>query len=648
MMLSRHGFRRSEEVKEVIHIKVKKYAGYFNPECKRFAVDPHVTTFSDVQKILIGAFNLDGPFHISYLCRDDAGESVYLALLTDWDLDAAFLTSSDPYLRLKVDAEPFKEGLSNKTDTSFGDSEYFSSAEKSSSVMASPAFQVPRAWMLSVGNAINKITTGIGYNLIMEQSEKEDFFPCKSALGDAEYRKFLDFDGRLGRSDDLRLRIYHGGVEPSLRKVVWRQLLNVFPEHFTGEERIAYMKLKNKEYHSLYSQWRARSKDGYVQELSNMVWKDVLRTDRSHRYFGGSDDNSHLTALHNILLTYALTHPEIRYCQGMSDIAAPILMVMDNEAHGYVSFCGAMVRLGNNFSNTGEAMTKKFEHLALLVQHHDIDYFEYLKAMGADNMFFCYRWILLEMKREFKFEDALLVLEVMWSSLPPRPPDNHLSLGQIVIDVTTSSTKSLTSNRESLPNLSLNTKNLTTSSKSSASFPNIHIPLSESSSKFAKHSQIQQKTISYHCENLYTPPTNKRPTWSLGGISEMQYSALPSDDNFAVLESEGSTDPMQEELITEMIHKSPKSQTLRIKLPPPEEFGCGNPFLLFVCLAVLLDQRDELMSGKHEYDDLVMHFDRLVRKHHPNKILSKAMKLFAAYLKSQALSSNGRDGDERI
>ena len=42
------------------------------------------------------------PFHITYLCRDDAGENVFLSMLTDWDLDAAFMTSSDPYLRLKV------------------------------------------------------------------------------------------------------------------------------------------------------------------------------------------------------------------------------------------------------------------------------------------------------------------------------------------------------------------------------------------------------------------------------------------------------------------------------------------------------------------------------------------------------------------
>jgi hypothetical protein len=31
-------------------------------------------------------------------------------MLSDWDLDAAFLGSSDPFLRLKVDLKPFEEG----------------------------------------------------------------------------------------------------------------------------------------------------------------------------------------------------------------------------------------------------------------------------------------------------------------------------------------------------------------------------------------------------------------------------------------------------------------------------------------------------------------------------------------------------------
>ncbi len=49
-------------------------------------------------------------FAISYLAKDDYGQETYLSLLSDWDLDAAFLSASDPCLRLKVDLKPFEEG----------------------------------------------------------------------------------------------------------------------------------------------------------------------------------------------------------------------------------------------------------------------------------------------------------------------------------------------------------------------------------------------------------------------------------------------------------------------------------------------------------------------------------------------------------
>lgn len=39
---------------------------------------------------------------------------------------------------------------------------------------------------------------------------------------------------------------------------------------------------------------------------------------------------------------------------------------------------------------------------------------------------FCYRWLLLEMKREFVFDEALRMLEVTWSSLPQATRQSEL------------------------------------------------------------------------------------------------------------------------------------------------------------------------------------------------------------------------------
>lgn len=179
-----------------------------------------------------------------------------------------------------------------------------------------------------------------------------------------------------------------------------------------------------------------------------MVRKDVLRTDRLHSFYAGSDDNQNIASLFNILTTYALNHPAVSYCQGMSDIgkntftslvnhvdlifqlfsASPLLVTMGDEAHAYICFCAVMIRLKSNFMLDGIAMTQKFTHLSEALQYYDPEFFEYLKVQQADDLLFCYRWLLLEMKREFAFEDALRMLEVLWSSLPSSPPEKELNL----------------------------------------------------------------------------------------------------------------------------------------------------------------------------------------------------------------------------
>lgn len=65
----------------------------------------------------------------------------------------------------------------------------------------------------------------------------------------------------------------------------------------------------------------------------------------------------------------------------------------------------------------------QFTHLAEGLAYYDQQFWLYLKSIGADDLLFCYRWLLLELKREFAFEDALKMMEVMWASLPYKPQD---------------------------------------------------------------------------------------------------------------------------------------------------------------------------------------------------------------------------------
>ena len=73
------------------------------------------------------------------------------------------------------------------------------------------------------------------------------------------------------------------------------------------------------EYYSLRDEWKERFAGGSTTEevkyVASMVKKDVLRTDRSHRLYAGGDDNKNVLSLFHILVTYALTHPDVSYCQ---------------------------------------------------------------------------------------------------------------------------------------------------------------------------------------------------------------------------------------------------------------------------------------------------------------------------------------------
>lgn len=261
-------------------------------------------------------------------------------------------------------------------------------------------------------------------------------------LSDNEFRYYCDSVGQIIHQMELRKVIFSGGIDPSLRRVVWKHILNVYPSGLTGKERMDYIKKKSTEYYTLRETWRkavleqGTSVSGELAYVTSMVRKDVLRTDRHHSFYAGNDDNQNIGALFNVLTTYALNHPSVSYCQGMSDMASPLLVTMCDEAQAYICFCGLMSRMKYNFMIDGIAMTKKFAHLSEALQFYDCEFYNYLKHHQADDLLFCYRWLLLEMKREFAFEDSLRMLEILWASLPIDQPEKELKLFEKEFEVT--------------------------------------------------------------------------------------------------------------------------------------------------------------------------------------------------------------------
>ncbi|XP_077185574.1 TBC1 domain family member 25 [Paroedura picta] len=652
---------QEEEEHEVVRVRVKKCEGFLQPEFRTFAVDPQITSLDVLQHILIRAFDLNGKknFGISYLGRDKQGQETYLSLMSDWDLGVAFASASKPYLQLKIEIKASEDSPLLEDWDIISPKDVISTdlllVEKRS--LAAAALPFTQSILSQVGRTLSKVQQALSW------SYGEDVKPFKPPLSDSEFHTYLNHEGQLTKPAELRLRIFHGGVEPSLRKVVWRYLLNVYPDGLTGQERIDYMKRKTREYEQLKGEWRARASPEDLDFIRSNVLKDVLRTDRTHPYYAGSDDNPHLRALHELLTTYAVTHPQISYCQGMSDIASPILAVMDNEAHAFICFCGIMKRLEGNFQVDGEVMSVKFSHLKLLLRHSDPEFYSYLLSRGADDLFFCYRWLLLELKREFAFEDALRMLEVTWSSFPPDPPEKEVEL--VGPPARPGDSSQPVRRRHMLrPACSFEAagdqpcqgavpeeKQLV--KQSSFGEFKYYSARNEDSSEDNPSLKSQHSAEDDDCSGEQDPLIQSLPMAKSFSAPSLRAPSPPSRDSASSSTNGNEEDSLSEDEKGTSAANSPSSPpggsaaaspAASVSLPPPQEFGRGNPFVLFLCLAILLEHRDYIIKNDMDYNELAMHFDRLVRRHNLNKVLHRAKALFANYLQSEVWDSE--EGDE--
>lgn len=108
-------------------------------------------------------------------------------------------------------------------------------------------------------------------------------------------------------------RVYKG-IPDSLRGEVWGRILNL--NKIKNEQEGVYMKMRN----------RARSKSTSIRQID----LDVNRTYRNHIMFRERYGVKQ-QALFHVLAAYSVYNTEVGYCQGMSEIAALLLMYLNEE-----------------------------------------------------------------------------------------------------------------------------------------------------------------------------------------------------------------------------------------------------------------------------------------------------------------------------
>ncbi|GFS00109.1 small G protein signaling modulator 2, partial [Elysia marginata] len=129
------------------------------------------------------------------------------------------------------------------------------------------------------------------------------------------------------------------------------------------------------------------------------------------------DALENLEKLRNIMCTYVWQNLDIGYVQGMCDLVAPLLVIFDDESLAYSCFCQLMKRMSCNFPPHGGAMDNHFANMRSLIQILDSELFEHMHLHGDyTHFYFCYRWFLLDFKRELVYDDVFSVWETIWAA----------------------------------------------------------------------------------------------------------------------------------------------------------------------------------------------------------------------------------------
>ncbi|KAH8328448.1 hypothetical protein KR067_009567 [Drosophila pandora] len=259
-------------------------------------------------------------------------------------------------------------------------------------------------------------------------------------LTETQWLEFQTPDGRISDSDRIKELVFRGGIVHSLRSEVWKYLLNYYKWSDTHVERIERRKQKSIEYYNMKAQWLAMTTaqesnfSGY-RERKCQIEKDVKRTDRSLPFFAG-EDNPNIALLQGILMTYVMYNFDLGYVQGMSDLLAPILEIQVNEVDAFWCFVGFMELVFTNFDMDQAGMKTQFAQLRRLIEFANAPLFNYMRSHDSDNMYFCFRWLLVWYKRELDNDDVLKVWECLWTRLPC--PNFHLLFSVAILDQETS------------------------------------------------------------------------------------------------------------------------------------------------------------------------------------------------------------------
>ncbi|CAB3410925.1 unnamed protein product [Caenorhabditis bovis] len=220
----------------------------------------------------------------------------------------------------------------------------------------------------------------------------------------------------------LKMNVFRGGLNAEVRREAWKFLLGYRNWDESDDDFAKKRARLAAEYENMKKQWMSITEDqekrfNKYAKRKSLVEKDVARTDRTVPFFHG-DENNNLKLLQNVLMTYVMYNFDLGYVQGMSDFASPLLFVMKDEVDTFWCFVGLMELTQRNFEKDQAYIKLQMNQLRDLMLIVNPRLANYLENHQSDDMYFCFRWVLVWFKRELSFLDSCKLWEVIWTGQP--------------------------------------------------------------------------------------------------------------------------------------------------------------------------------------------------------------------------------------
>lgn len=256
---------------------------------------------------------------------------------------------------------------------------------------------------------------------------------------EVEWRQFFDSTGRLSVTvDEVKDRVFHGGLTEEARPQAWLFILGVYPWDSSSQERADLHEVMKTEYEEIKSEWIPKvldKDDEYFQDQKFRIDKDVQRTDRTLEIYKNCDEGDpddfigvdeddddvgklkspHLRNLRCILLSFNEYNGKLGYVQGMNDLLSPLYVTLQDEVLAFWCFVKFMDRMERNFLSDQRGMKDQMSTLNELVQFMLPDFYIHLEKCDSSNLFFMFRMLLVWFKREFEWDDTLRLWEILWT-----------------------------------------------------------------------------------------------------------------------------------------------------------------------------------------------------------------------------------------